>query len=291
MHYEQLKTFLTVVELKNFTKTAEALHVTQSTVTARIQQTEAFYGQKLLIRHKGNIELTVIGYKLLPLLQRQMDLWEQTKKIAEEGLEESFQITISAAYSLWRKINTEIIKELYQAYQPTHIHLRTDHSTFVIQHVLDGSTDFGIVYNKPMSKEISSVLIQKDTFHLYKHKDLHISEPAKFQDLVDQSWIYLNWGRSFQSWMENEDEQGVRPKMEVGHSDLAIQFIIDLKGVGFLSDTEVKQSDYADCLEQIEFKSKASIPPQSIYFIFKERRRNEPAMKAMIDIFQHNRPV
>ncbi|MCT1905306.1 LysR family transcriptional regulator [Oceanobacillus sojae] len=36
MHYEQLRTFLTVVELKNFTKTAEALHVTQSTVTARI---------------------------------------------------------------------------------------------------------------------------------------------------------------------------------------------------------------------------------------------------------------
>lgn len=78
--------------------------------------------------------------------------------------------------------------------------------------------------------------------------------------------------------------------MEVGHSDLAIQFIIDLKGIGFLSDTEVNQSDYADCLEQIEFKSKASTPPQSIYVIFKESKRNESAMKATIDIFQQHRP-
>lgn len=290
MHYEQIRTFLTVVELKNFTKTAEVLHVTQSTVTARIQQTEAFYGQKLLVRHKGNIELTAIGYKLLPLLQRQMDLWEQTKKIAEEELEESFQITISAAYSLWRKMNTKIIKELHQVHQPAHIHLRTDHSSFVIQHVLDGSTDFGIVYNKPMSKEISSILIQQDTFHLYKHKDLNISKPAGFQELANHTWIYLNWGRSFQSWMENENEQRAKPRMEVGHSDLAIQFIIDLKGIGFLSDTEVNQSDYADCLEQIEFKSKVSIPSQSIFLLFKESRRNESAMKATIDIFQQHRP-
>lgn len=103
-----------VVELKNFTKVAEVLHITQSTVSARIEQIEAFYGQKLFLRHKGNIQLISIGFKLLPMLQRQMDLWEQTKKVAREEREDTFQITISAAYSLWRKMNTEIIKKLYQ---------------------------------------------------------------------------------------------------------------------------------------------------------------------------------
>ncbi|MEI3614563.1 LysR family transcriptional regulator [Pseudogracilibacillus sp. SO30301A] len=289
MDFEQLKTFLTVTELKNFTKTAEVLHVTQSTVTSRIQQVERFYGQKLLIRHKGNIQLTEIGYKLLPLLKRQMGLWEQSKKVAEETIEQSLQISISAAYSLWRKMNTELVKKLYQVYQPDHIHLRTDHTEFVLQHILDGSTDFGIVYNKPMSKELSSVLIQNDTFQLYRHKDLNNEKPVAFQDLSNYPWIYLNWGHTFHSWIENENKQGIKPKVEVGHSDLAIRFIVDLKGIGFLSDVEVNQSNYADYLEPVQFESEFPVPSQSIYLIFKKSRRNENAMKATIDIFQNSR--
>ncbi|UOQ49326.1 LysR family transcriptional regulator [Gracilibacillus caseinilyticus] len=287
MHYDQLKTFLKVVELKNFTKVAEALHITQSTVTARIQQIEAFYGQKLFIRHKGNIQLTSIGYKLLPMLQRQMNLWEKTKKVANEELENAFQINISATYSLWRKISTNIIKKLYQEHDPSYLHLKTDHSHFIIQNILDGSTDFGIVYNKPISKEIASVLIQKDTFSLYKHRDLRINQPLSFQDLSNETWIYLNWGHSFEAWMEKENEQKIQPKIEVGHSDLAIQLINDVKGLAFLSDNEVKQSDLGQHLERLCFESQSPIPFQAIYFIFKASRKHETPIKETLCLFKN----
>ncbi|WP_066187274.1 MULTISPECIES: LysR family transcriptional regulator [Gracilibacillus] len=291
MDDEQLKTFLTVVELKNFTKTAEILHVTQSTITARIQQIEAFYGQPLLKRNKGNIQLTVMGDKLLPLLQRQMDLREQTKRVASETAEEGFQITISAAYSLWRKMNTQVIKELYLMQPHTHIHLKTDHSPLVIQHLLDGSIDFGIVYNKPMSKELSSVLIQKDTFSLYQHQDINICKPTSVSDLKNLPWVYLNWGHSFQAWLENENKQSIKPSLEVGHSDLAFQFIIDLKGIGFLSDNEVRESAYGDYLEAITCQSSVPIPSQSIYLIFKKSREMEPAIKAAVASFQQKKTL
>ena len=40
MDYELLKTFITLAKLKNFTKTADALHIVQSTVTNRIKHIE-----------------------------------------------------------------------------------------------------------------------------------------------------------------------------------------------------------------------------------------------------------
>ncbi len=136
--------------------------------------------------------------RIVPLgSERQMDLWEKTKKIANEEGEEALQITISATYSLWRKMSTDIIKKLYQEHDQIRLQLNTDHSHFIIQNILDGSTDFGIVYNKPMSKEIAFVLIKKDTFSLYKHQGLTINHPMSFQYLYDETWIYLNWGTLF----------------------------------------------------------------------------------------------
>lgn len=57
MNYEHIETFLCVVTCKNISAAAKALYISQSTVSARIQQLEAELGVSLLIRKKGIIRL------------------------------------------------------------------------------------------------------------------------------------------------------------------------------------------------------------------------------------------
>ena len=58
MDTQNLRTFLTLANVKNFTQTASLLYVAQSTVTNRIAELEKEGGKQLFIRSKKNISLT-----------------------------------------------------------------------------------------------------------------------------------------------------------------------------------------------------------------------------------------
>lgn len=61
MNLQQLETFLTVVELGSFTKTAQRLNSTQSTVSMRIAELERELGVQLPDRSQRHIRPTSKG--------------------------------------------------------------------------------------------------------------------------------------------------------------------------------------------------------------------------------------
>lgn len=65
MEIEFARTFLTVAAADNFVAAAERLHVTQSTVSARIQALENQLCAKLFRRGRGGAELTPAGQRFL----------------------------------------------------------------------------------------------------------------------------------------------------------------------------------------------------------------------------------
>lgn len=77
MNSENLKTFLLLSKLKNFTQTAEQLFVAQSTVTNRIAELEREVGKRLFIRDSKNLSLTDEGTIFLDYVKRILDLEEE----------------------------------------------------------------------------------------------------------------------------------------------------------------------------------------------------------------------
>src|ERR1700754_1797682 len=67
-----LKTFAAVVDSGGFTKEAERVHLTQSTVSQQIKKLETSFGHTLLLRDKssGNIQTTEEGELLLSYARR-----------------------------------------------------------------------------------------------------------------------------------------------------------------------------------------------------------------------------
>ena len=61
MDTELARTFLTVIDAGNFIGAADRLHVTQSTVSARIHSLEEQLGCKLFVRNKAGTALTPAG--------------------------------------------------------------------------------------------------------------------------------------------------------------------------------------------------------------------------------------
>ncbi|MBO4990273.1 MAG: LysR family transcriptional regulator [Clostridia bacterium] len=74
MNSDNLKTFVLLSKLKNFTQTAEQLFIAQSTVTNRIAELEREIGKKLFLRDSKNLALTAEGAIFLDYVQRILEL-------------------------------------------------------------------------------------------------------------------------------------------------------------------------------------------------------------------------
>lgn len=74
MDTESLKTFVTLAEYRNFSRTADALFVAQSTVTNRIAELEREVGRQLFARNKRRVTLTGEGEIYLTYARRMLEL-------------------------------------------------------------------------------------------------------------------------------------------------------------------------------------------------------------------------
>ena len=70
MDTELARTFLVVVAAGSFVAAAERLHVTQSTVSTRIQRLEEKLGAELFVRNKSGTTLTSAGRQFQPHAHR-----------------------------------------------------------------------------------------------------------------------------------------------------------------------------------------------------------------------------
>ena len=64
MNIAALQTFLTILEQGSLVRASERLHVTQSTITARLKALEQDLGQTLINRHKSGVTPTAPGLRL-----------------------------------------------------------------------------------------------------------------------------------------------------------------------------------------------------------------------------------
>lgn len=77
MNMTSLETFLAIVETGSLVRASQKLHVTQSTITARLRTLEDELGRTLLNRNKSGTTLTPAGTKLLRYARIMTGLWRQ----------------------------------------------------------------------------------------------------------------------------------------------------------------------------------------------------------------------
>lgn len=82
MELHQIKYFLALAEKLNFTRAAEACHVSQPALTRAIKALEVELGGELIRRERRTSHLTDLGKHMLPLLQRCYDSATSAKKLA-----------------------------------------------------------------------------------------------------------------------------------------------------------------------------------------------------------------
>lgn len=141
MNTEELKTFIFLSKVKNFTLAAEQLFIAQSTVTNRISELEKEVGKKLFTRDSKTVKLTEAGEIFLRYAERILEL--QATSIDEMNALSShsrkFSIgAINACYEVYVK---PLVDECLKNNSVTSIKVMLGHSLDLIQHLQDNMLD------------------------------------------------------------------------------------------------------------------------------------------------------
>src|SRR3954453_14571079 len=94
MNIDHLEAFIYVVQLESIHKAAEALYLSQPTVTARIKTLERDLGIELFLRKGRSLTLSEEGRTFIPYAQQIIRTYQQGKKLLnkEENPEEKIVI-------------------------------------------------------------------------------------------------------------------------------------------------------------------------------------------------------
>ncbi len=103
MEMHQVRYFLAVARVLNFTRAAEECHVAQPSLTRAIKQLEQEFGGELFRRERNLTHLSDLGHRMLPFMQQCYDSALQAKSLAtsmKSGAVAPLSIALSTAVNI-----------------------------------------------------------------------------------------------------------------------------------------------------------------------------------------------
>lgn len=188
MEIRVLKYFLAVAREGSITKAANALHLTQPTLTRQLQDLEKELKQKLFVRGKYKISLTNEGIILRKRAQEIVDMVEKTEaEFQSINKVIAGDIYIGCGETDSMKYLAEIMKDLQNNHPDIKFHIHSGNAEDVTEKLDKGLLDFGVLIQPiDLSKYDNISLPERDVWGVIIRKDnpLAKKEVIKVEDLA-----------------------------------------------------------------------------------------------------------
>lgn len=157
------RTFLEIVKSGSFIAAAEKLHVTQTTVTARVHNLEAQLGCKLFVRNRSGAAVTKNGEQFISHAVNMIQAWEAAKRNLPLPSGTEKVLNIGGELSLWNPLMLQWLNLLKQQTTDTAIHAEIGERELLHQKLEQGLLDVIVVHQPEYSPgvQVEEVLEEK----------------------------------------------------------------------------------------------------------------------------------
>jgi DNA-binding transcriptional LysR family regulator len=190
MDTELARTFLVVVATGSFVAASQRLHVTQSTVSTRIQRLEETLGAELFVRNKAGTTLTPAGQQF----QRHAALLTRTVERArhEVGIVSGFRatLTIGSRIGLWEDLLLRWLPIFASLAPDVAVRAQIGFEEDLMQSLIDGRSDVCLMYTPQARPGL--------TIELLLEEQLVMASTRADSSLdLASDYIYVDWGAEF----------------------------------------------------------------------------------------------
>lgn len=146
MELKYLQTFRTIVDEGGFSKAAEKLNYTQSTITFQIGQLEKALSARLFEKIGRKMVLTKAGERLIPYVDEILQSVDKLNFFESDLSDCQGSLNIGVAETLLCYRFPNILKEFHQKAPKARLFLRSMNCYDIRNELLDGTLDLGVFY-------------------------------------------------------------------------------------------------------------------------------------------------
>ncbi len=290
MEIRKLEVFCKVVELKSFTNAAEAVLLSQPTVSEHVRSLEEELGQKLIDRLGRRAEPTPVGRIVYKYGVRMLRLHQQAVESVEQyGGRLAGRILIGAGTIPGTYVLPMLISRFRKKYSSIRATLRIAGSQLIATEVLEGNLDLGIVGARWSEKGLEWRQAFADRLALVVSRDHPWAgrAGAQLQELREEPFILRENGSGTRRVIDRIlENNGIHPSTlrevaEIGSTAAVKEAVRTGIGISILSARSVEQ--------EVEYGVLATIPiegvqlERSFYLIRRKNRELSPVAAVFWD--------
>ncbi|WNI14483.1 LysR family transcriptional regulator [Actinacidiphila sp. ITFR-21] len=239
MQFQQLAYFVAVADSRHFTRAAEAVHVSQPSLSQQILALEKELGAALFSRARGNITLTDAGRALLPLARRILaDADTARHEVLELAQLRRGRVRLGATPSLCTGLLPDVLRAFHDRHPGIQLLVRESGSHDLVRELARGALDLALVV-LPLpgpSPALTTVeLFQEDLVVVSSAEAPPLRPPARITDLEGRPMVMFRHGYDLRDLtLAACRAAGFEPYLAVegGEMDAVLGFVRAGLGVG-----------------------------------------------------------
>jgi DNA-binding transcriptional LysR family regulator len=232
MDTELARTFLAVAAHGNFVAAAQRLHVTQSTVSARVLTLETQLGATLFQRGRHGAELTSAGKRFLKHAKHLVRTVELARH--DVGLPQGFSdvLALSGRIALWEGFLPHWVDWMRRAAPDVSLRLDIGFEADIMQGLIEGSVDVGVMYTPTSRPGLTVEPLFDETLVL-------VGDRAD-RPWPDADYIHIDWGAEFHARFSEAWPDVPPPALTANIGWLGVQQILGFGGSGYFPQRLVR---------------------------------------------------
>jgi len=226
MDIDQARTFLAIAAQGSFLEAAKQLHLTQSTVSARIRNLEDELGTRLFTRNRAGASLTPAGRRFLDYAKRLTLTAEQAR--ADVGLPQRYRasLRIGGRTALWEGFLPQWVGWMRSRATDVVIRSEIGFEEDLMRRLIEGTLDIGLMYTPTHAP---GLVVE----HLFDETLVLVSTRANDRG-PGADYIYVEWGPGFYARHAQSYPELEAPAQIANIGWLGVQLVLANGGSCFL---------------------------------------------------------
>lgn len=259
MDIDRARTFLEIVHSGSFLRAAHRLHVTQTTVSARIRTLEEELGRQLFIRNRSGAQLTPAGRDFERFAQSFVQIWERARHHLAIPSGRTSVVALGGELSLWNPLLLDWLIWMKKAKPEIAIHAHVGVPDQLVEQLRTGVLDIAILYAPKLLPGFRVELLEEEQLVLVRTRNKD-GEPAGAKD-----YVYVDWGPLFAAQHDARSAGLGEPGLLVGLGPLGLSYILRAGGMGYFRRGAVAPHIEAGDLEAVEGAPEFTYPAYAVY--------------------------
>lgn len=234
-----LRAFLEAASHGSFVAASEHLHLSHSSVSARIRALESELGVRLFHRGRHGVSLNKTGKSLLPFAENIAQTWLQAKSSIQAIASGNVPIRAGVQQDLWEIFGADWFALLKTRIPELQLHLTADTSTRLCERVDQQLLDLAITFEPKRQRGVLLEPIAELNLRLTSKK------PMVWTEQLPNDYFHVDWGTRFEDWHSRQFGQNTPSTLQVEVAGIALLMLQRQGGTAFFPEELVAKSESA----------------------------------------------